>query len=195
MKKVIFILLPLILLALFLYLKLNSRSDGQEVSQVITNTPDFMITEESDVSPNVTQIPGIDIEGFKVVWLIVRDFGKIDLKSNLETKLTSTEAFINDKCKYLVNAGFFGEDGKHIGLFVENGDVISSSEQNNLFNGFLAVDNSTAVISDDVPLNPKNAVQSGPLLYMSGKPIQLNINSQEPARRIVSAVSERKEII
>ena len=159
----------------------------------ITSTPAIV---ELSLSPRPTFYPGVDISGFRVAWIIVRDFEKLKLMSNLEDAKTSTELLINNNCLYLVSGGFFDQEGNHIGLFISDGVMISSSQENSLFNAYFSLSNNLKpLISKKVPASAGFAVQSGPLIYSGGKVININPDNEESARRIIVATTDRNEIV
>ena len=134
---------------------------------------------------------------FTLSYIIERDFSKIELISNLEEKLSSQEALQKNHCDFLTSAGFFGENGKHLGLFQIGNNTIQDVSSSNLLNGYLYINNSEkAIISKELPkiIDPKFALQSGPILMANKLPLDVVSENDETARRVIAATTEKEEI-
>lgn len=132
--------------------------------------------------------------GIQSSWVVIRDMDKLSLHSNLIDNISVYEAKEKWGCKYIINGGFFGEDRKHIGLFVEDGKVLSKEKQSSLFNGFISMVDGKVYITQNALAHPTNAVQTGPLLIKDNIALKI-ISNDEKARRMVAAVSQTGEVI
>jgi exopolysaccharide biosynthesis protein len=198
-KKILLIVLFCLILLISYYLIFSYKNKKQLLNgqqQVSENSQTIDPLIEPNLTPtNVVQSGNID---YQLNYLIVRPTDIIELYSNLEEKLTGKDAQIKFGCTNLVSAGFYGTDNKHIGLFLSEGKILSESAQNSLFNGYLTIDsNKKSTISATPPADLialRIALQSGPILFLQGKPVNLNSNVGDPARRIIAAISNRSEI-
>lgn len=128
----------------------------------------------------------------RAAWVRVRDPQKIILYPNFTEKLSAKDAREEKNCASIVNGGFYTMQNSPIGLFVTEGEKMSDTHKNRLFNGFFSVDyEGNARISYDVPQNGvRFALQSGPLLLQNGVIEKLSIRNDELARRVVVAQEE-----
>jgi uncharacterized protein YigE (DUF2233 family) len=161
-----------------------------------------------DPVPEATSTPTVPISptsqtqtgGIKSSWIIVRNMDKISLLSNIVERLSASEAKEKYGCTAIINGGFYsadesGENAKHIGLFISNGNQISPSQTNTLFNGFFSISGTTPSISSTVPPNVKTALQTGPVLMKNGKASLLTLARDEDARRMIAATTPQNEVI
>lgn len=184
MKKVILTLI--LIIGTTWYMRANTELDNKDISQ----------TKKSDSTPTITPI----LSGPRFSRLSVTEDQQVSLHSNLIDMYSAKEAKENIGCTHLVNAGFYRNDqekqiGKHIGLFVTEGETISNSISNTLFNAFIYKKDSRYYISQSEPVNPEFALQSGPLLISKGNKQLLNLSSDENARRVVAAITNENNLI
>jgi uncharacterized protein YigE (DUF2233 family) len=133
---------------------------------------------------------------YRINWVIAREKNNLFLYSNTINKFTSNEAISKNECKYLINSGFIGNNNNHLGLFKNHEGVISNSENNSTLNGYFYIDDKrNAYISSVPPINPKLALQSGPILMKSNSPTNLSLKNDEHARRVIAAVNRKREAI
>lgn len=118
---------------------------------------------------------------------------KLKFISNLTTKLISSELMRINKCSAGVNGGFYTPAGESLGLLVINGRLVSPGITSSLLNGFLNFSD-PPVISHSPPIDPDNALQNGPLLFLEGQPQLLNIKNDEPTRRIIALITEENQL-
>jgi hypothetical protein len=198
LKKILLILVFFIILILvyyFIFALKRQNQSGSDKSTSISSEPEIttIINPLQSVTPVITSSSG----DYQLNYLIVRPTDIIELYSNLENKLTSTEAKNNSGCLSLVNGGFYGTDNKPIGLFYTQGKLTNNASDNELFNGFFLIDNNEhASIDLNSPDDLKKyriALQAGPILYLSGRPSNIASKS-DPARRIIVGISNRNEI-
>jgi exopolysaccharide biosynthesis protein len=124
----------------------------------------------------------------------------IELYSNLNEKLSSTEAAKKYKCASLVSGGFYTTEFRHVGLFYNNGDLASREIKHNVFDGFIiSTKDNSLYISKTPPKDYENlklALQAGPIIYYNRKPTTISSEaSKERARRIVAATTQDGDII
>lgn len=168
-----------------LYLK-NLASSNQNLLSPIVN----LETPSSELSST----DSIEINSYYIVWEKIEDLSKISLFSNLTDQKTAKVLYKENKCKTLVNSGFYSKEGNHIGLFISNGNKISLYEKNSLFNGVFSLDNNVASINLN-ETNSNNALQAGPVLIFNGVTRNLSIKNDENERRMVIAITENSEVL
>jgi exopolysaccharide biosynthesis protein len=161
----------------------------------IPNDTSFDSNQSPTLSPSQAQ------SGLRTSWFIVDDIENLSLRSNLSDQLSAKEAKDKYECTRIISGGFYsdsetqGKDGKHIGLFVTEGETLSPYKGNSLFNGFLHIENESATISSNVPSNSDIALQTGPLLMTSGNPRKLSLVRDEKARRMVAATTSDNKLL
>jgi uncharacterized protein YigE (DUF2233 family) len=187
MRSFIIIVVMVMLLGLT-YLIIKPRTpdipENTPTSSFTSFTPQLTISESESAKP----------KGIQSSWVVVRDMDKLSLHSNLVDNMSVYEAKEKWGCKYIINGGFFGEDRKHIGLFVEDGTVLSKEKQSSLFNGFISMADGNAYITQNALPNAVNAVQTGPMLIKDSRALKITSN-EEKARRMVAAVSQTGDVI
>lgn len=190
MKKLVFIVIFAVCISgLFLFF-VNNKNPLPTSNSVPDNIPN------PSLSPNKQSVI-INAEGvsMRVLWIKV-DAQKLEFYSNLEAKQISNVIMSEKHCQALVNGGFYSKENTHLGLTVSNGHVISESFKDLLFNGYLWIVSGNSVISSSPPdFTPQIAIQSGPLLMYNNKPMTLAIRNDEPDRRIIAAITDKKELI
>ncbi len=186
MRARAFIILLLIVFSGLTYAFLNRSTD--EITNTITPSISLSPTQSLSTSASTPQ------SGIQSSWIVVRDIDKISLYSNLNEKLAAKEAKEVYGCNALINGSFFGEDQKHIGLFITEGKTLSIPKDSTLFNGFFSIQAKKPVIASQIPSNAYTAIQTGPILMRNGVAVQITSGS-EKARRMVAAVSSTGEVI
>jgi uncharacterized protein YigE (DUF2233 family) len=176
-----FIVILVIIAGLIVFLRTNNSTPSTQIQP--TGTP----TET--VSP--TQRPS----GVQSSWFIVDNPAKLTLHSNLEDKLTALEAKERYGCENIINGGFYTKEDTHIGLFVEDGKELSRFQENSLFNGIFSIENTIPLIAQVVPLHPKLALQTGPILMKDNNIWTLKLTRDENARRMVLGITNDKQIV
>lgn len=137
-----------------------------------------------------------DVDGvaMRISWVEV-DPRKLELYSNLVDKKTSTMIREEKGCKTLVNAGFYSKENRHIGLLIATSGLVSSAQENSLFNGILSIDSSGARIISSEPTHVRLAVQTGPIILYEGRPRTLSIKNDEQDRRMLAAITSDGKLI
>jgi len=101
-----------------------------------------------------------------------------------------------NNCTGGVNGGFYDQNNNPLGLVVTDGNVIHPAIVSDLFNGFLSVSkNNQLAITSAQPVNPKIAIQSGPILVDNGNPLPLTIHNDENSRRMIAATEKDGKVI
>lgn len=185
------VILTVIVLSYFYFINQNS-APSNIVTTSVTQTPSPTTATET---PGVTFEPR-QTEGRKSYWVIVRDTDKIELYSNLEAKLTSSEALKEYSCLHLTTGGFYNTENEHIGLFANHEGILSSATDNATYNGFFSIsEGKEAKITSFVPQNFRLAIQTGPVLMTNGRENNLTIKNDEGARRVVLATTQTGNVV
>jgi hypothetical protein len=180
------------------------------VGAIIFFVRNQILTQKSNVLPASTiastptpppvairQSVVIDIKDvpIRISWAIVNP-KQVELFSNLEEQKLSEEIKVNKSCQILVNGGFYSKENTHLGLFTTDFETISPEIKSPLLNGFLWIQDDNIFIQSKFPnINPRIAIQSGPLLFQGGKPLSLTINNDEPNRRIVAIRTDDDKLL
>ncbi len=196
-KKLIVIIIFVILLLTSTYFIFFRKDSSKSVNSNISITP--INTYVPSDNPSLTKTPNNQNNGdYQLNYIIVRPTDIIELHSNLEEKLTSTEARNKFGCTSLISGGFYGTSDEHLGLFVAQSNLISKSINSTLLNGFFLIDNSktptiVSKVSDNIN-DYRIAIQSGPLLLTNKIKTSAGYDDTDYARRIIVAISNRGEI-
>lgn len=126
----------------------------------------------------------------------ISDPQKLILRPNFEEKSASSILYQNNNCQFLVNGGFYDEDGQPLGWFFTQNKLFRKETKSNLFNGFLSMNKEGIISLNDV--FPTNTViwglQTGPLLIIENQPVVLSLIHDEHDRRLVAALNEKNEL-
>jgi len=142
----------------------------------------------------------IDLEykdiNYRINWVEVSIPQNIVLGANLEEKKTAKSIYNQLGCGALINAGFYTENNDYIGLLYIDDKKLSNESPDTLFNGVFYITNAgDPGIGTGVPLTQiKYAVQSGPILARYRTYQKLKLASDQGARRIVVAVTDKKAV-
>lgn len=136
----------------------------------------------------------IEESGLKVSWIVERYVDDIDLHSNLNEKLTSDQAISTYSCLNLVTAGFYSDQNGHIGLFIDDGVILSEEVDHKTFNGYFSITGNRPLISRQPPVKADEAVQAGPLLILNDEVLEFKSN-QERSRRVIAATNRLGNVI
>ena len=101
------------------------------------------------------------------------------------------------KCQLLVNGGFYTENNEPTGLFITDGETVEAFRSNTLFNGILSVNEfDTPRITRTVPSGVSRiAVQTGPVVFENGSPVNLSLVRDERSRRTVAMATGFNELV
>lgn len=132
-----------------------------------------------------------------VSWYKLEPIENLTLIPNYDSKLTSDEAIKKYNCKFLGNAGFYSKEGKPIGLFVSDGEKISSWQKNDLLNGIFSINSLlTPRITQATPEDPLQiAIQSGPLIKENAAYKNITSGNNNYDRRMLLAVTGENKAI
>lgn len=133
---------------------------------------------------------------YVVRWIVIRDTQRIALNSNLLDSLTTDQIIEKNKCIYLISGSFFDQENNHIGLFISNKNILSSPINDNFFNGYLSInEKGTVLIDQKIQSDSEYALQSGPILLLNEKYIDIkSLNNDKKSRRIVAAIDRRGDL-
>lgn len=133
--------------------------------------------------------------GFLYGQVSVTDVSRLRLFSNLVEQKSGAELAAAKNCEFLVNAGFYDTNNRHLGWFFSGGEELSPRQINRLFDGFLSVASGAAEIGFAPQSAADFGLQSGPVLVFDGKPLKLSIKDDQPRRRVVAALTQDKQLI
>ena len=176
MKKLfeaLFFLLPVIVVAGLIYIWINgSAPEPKSVTLSPTLKPTAVINS-LDIS-----YYGFEVSNLNRLKLVVNS-----------SFLEASKLIKNNNCQLAINAGFYGQDNKPLGLVVIENEVLSEKVISELLNGYLWISDLGGFgITQELPNTQlQTAVQSGPLLFVNGDKRQLTINNDKQARRSVVA--------
>ena len=111
---------------------------------------------------------------------------------NYEDSKPSDDVYVENNCIGLSSAGFYDEMGEPIGYVVNKGEILNQKIESSLFNGFVTLEGSMKITKDDLDSVGKNTdiVQTGPVLLYNKKSMDIKMNNDKYARRIVAAVKD-----
>jgi uncharacterized protein YigE (DUF2233 family) len=97
----------------------------------------------------------------------------------------------------MVNGGFYDVDSSPLGLVTSDRSQIAPFRRNNLLNGILSINEfDTPRITRAVPADSLvHAVQTGPVLWENGSSVELQIQNDEPSRRVIGVVTGSNELL
>lgn len=130
-------------------------------------------------------------------YFTVSDPNALTLIPNFSKKADAKTLFDENRCMNGINGGFYDTANKPLGEFQVGGTYYGGQIENELVNGFVWADASgSAIISSNLPYQSfRFALQTGPILLFNGLPIQLTINNDIGARRMVAAKSRQNQLI
>jgi uncharacterized protein YigE (DUF2233 family) len=186
-KTVVFLVIAFAIA--FIFIKRGKFSnDGAKSEDTPTPTTDMQEVREEDL---ITY----DEYSLSVAEIKVDDNNSVGLIPNFEEELQAEEIAQIHNCTNIVNAGFYTEDRKPIGLFVTEKGVFSSYQNNKTLNGVLSIgETGNVAISYNEPLTPRIAVQSGPIIIFNGEITDLKLQRDFYARRMVAALDTKNNL-
>lgn len=198
MNKIIAVLLLLIIVfgGAFLYLNSSYQKDATPEDDPEQSSSDEQPSSgEKDDGDDPFRLSETS-EEYQIKTLLIRDPGDIALYSNLEDKLSSSDAMVKNDCSDLVTAGFYTKEFDHIGLFISDYIRLSGSSSTLASSGYFSIDsNNTPSITVIEPPDSRIAVQSYPLVYQNGEPVEIVNNTENNARRIIAATTNDQDVI
>ena len=182
----------LLIIAFAIVILFVNREINSTNRSYIQDTP--LPTSEGKEISEVEQI-SYDEFYLSVADIRVGNVNSVDLIPNFEEELQANEIANKNNCKNVVNAGFYTEDRKPIGLFVTEIGILSDYQNNNTLNGVLSIgEKDNVAISYSEPSSPKLAVQSGPVIIFDGETTDLKLQRDFYARRIVAATDTNNNL-
>lgn len=157
----------------------------------------------ANIEPDVSYSPTLaqtnpykdNFDGFRVDWIEISDVSKLALYSNLDSKKSSKQLLSENNCKFLISAGFYNKDIKHIGLFVSEGKLKSKAIVDNFFDGFFYINKGYPQISLNPPGMAEFALQSGPVLLLNDKFLLKTYPNDDYARRILLGITRKGSVV
>lgn len=194
MRRPVVILLFTFALGLLIYLYVRPSLPEEKPPQVPKSVLSQQSLKERDVNTLDFEFKE---EKFKAAWLKITNSEGITLFPNFNRKLTAEEAFNTNGCKSLVSGGFYTKEGKPVGLFVSNYNLLQKEKTSSLFNGVFSInDFNTPRISRKAPRDKlRLALQTGPLIVENSFQKSLSIKNDKPARRLVAAITGDNQVI
>jgi exopolysaccharide biosynthesis protein len=183
----LFISATLILFLIFSYIfKINLENN-------------YSTPPSSEETKNIENQRNINYSGidYTINWFVLESSETLSIHSNLINTARSTEAKENHSCKFLVNGGFYDQDNNHLGLLIENNELISKSISSETFNSFFVIDAdlSVNILENEPELPVEIALQTGPMLIKDNQSINLELTSDKYARRVVVGLNGENEIV
>jgi len=138
----------------------------------------------------------VDSKSYRFAWVKIDDLQRLQLYPNFTNKKAAKNLMENNRCRFLVNGGFYDKDFHPLGWFYNEGQVLSLPQTNRLLNGFLSLNATQEVLITDLPPQGmvKWGLQSGPLLIMEGQKLTLKIRDDEYKRRMIGAINQNGEL-
>jgi exopolysaccharide biosynthesis protein len=180
MKPFILLLLLAAIVTVFLVIRFNTQNSETHADPVPVTTP-----ASSKPAHTITY----DNREFAYEYFIVENYKSIRLIPNFETPVNAETIVKDNACIHAINAGFYGKNSKPIGLWKNDETALGNADANPLLNGFYSIQDNKPAIGYDVPVNPRLAFQSGPILLHDGSPVKLAIRNDEPARRMIAGTA------
>lgn len=136
-------------------------------------------------SPTPTLTVSTEREPYRISW-VAGQSANITLIPNFTQKRTARSLTDANKCKAVINAGFYTKDTQTTGLFITGGKMIRRDIPNALLNGYFVIDqnNAASIRSSPPDASVRIALQTGPILLQDGSPMKLVIRDDEFARRV-----------
>lgn len=193
-RKIFFlIIIALFLIVGFLILNSESRQKTYDNKRPTPQQKPVTVPSTQTYEKPTDSVPSEG--GLAFNWIIVRDPKKVSLHSNLLEKLSSFEAKKKNSCLHLINAGFYTKEDKHVGLFISAGEKLSESKESQLFNGYFSIASDDKPSITWFPSAARLALQSGPILMEKKQPAVLKLEDDNPARRIVLAITQEDNLV
>ena len=187
MKRIIGLIIVACVAGIIVFLAKGGKP--AEKPPVLSANTSIISPSPSPVAIKQSIVLNIDGTSIRVSWVIVNP-NQVELYSNLKEQKLSEEIKVDKSCQILVNGGFYSKENTHLGLFITNFETVSPILKSPLLNGFLWINYNNVFIKNNPPdINPRIAIQSGPLLMQNSEPLILTINDDEPNRRIVAATT------
>jgi uncharacterized protein YigE (DUF2233 family) len=180
-----------VLITLFLFFQLFRLSISNFIETVVVESPpvsDNILRPQPDEKKEIPRVTyGLNTFGY----LIIR--AKASRISLIENRLHDDSETLAKKnhCSQYTNAGYYTSNQVPLGLFVEDGIELYPRHESATLNGFFWVtDDLQASIGTSVPLvSLRLALQSGPLLFLEGKPVLLTIANDRNKRRVTVGIT------
>lgn len=189
MKKIL-IIIPFIIAALGIY-HFFPTSKGAETP---VDHEVLGVSQPIEVKTIDLSLRGVT---YSVVWTPAIEGKDITLIDNFTQKETALSVFKDNKCRILVNGGFYTPEDKPTGLFTTNDVESYPFIRNKLLNGVFSInDFEVPRITRSVPVDHiRVGLQTGPLLVENSWEQALTLSSDKPARRMALATLGSNEVV
>lgn len=171
--------------------------ESTQTTTVVTTTPQTS-PYPSPVRRGERRGEVIDLENkVGVAWTKIATSSALKLYPNFSQKLSAVQTKKKYDCAEIISAGFYDKNNKPLGLFVSDGKTLNEERPNTFFNGYFSLNNNNVLeIEREAPdQNTRLALQSGPILWKNGQPLDLKIFDDKPARRIVLAITSDNKMV
>lgn len=126
--------------------------------------------------------------------IILSSANTVSLIPNFSERYPLTKIVGDHKCLSAINAGFYDEKSKALGLFKIGEKKLSEVHSPTTINGYLSSLDREIVITDEPTENPNWIFQTGPILWQYEQPRIIKMLSDKPARRSVAARNVSGEV-
>lgn len=185
-RKIIWILILLLIAAIFTARKFPKSE--------LKTSPDSVNFPATTKNKNIVELDYKDRK-IAISWFKVDAASRLKLLANFKNKKTAKEVYAENKCKALVNAGFYNQGDTPIGLFINADGILSSYQKNSTFNGFFYQEESGKYyISAEVPINSRITLQTGPILIEKGVAKNLKIKNDSFERRVAAVLTDKNNL-
>jgi len=139
----------------------------------------------------------IDERSFLARYILVENTQDIILLPNFEEKQTSQALLEQSGCRFLVNGGYYAQEGYPTGLFITQSKTLKKHIASSLSDGVYSInDFETPRITRLTPQDPlRVALQNGPMLIENDAILKLNLKRDEEARRMVVGVTGSNQTV
>lgn len=186
-KKLIFVVILLLFFSLIAFLLFN-RSKNSDIVIENTDKQDRFVVDQN-MGGNML------LNNYEIIWFTT-DSKNINLYPNFKDRLTAEDAFIKNTCKSLINGGFYDENNNPIGLFISNNEILNTSEENSLFNGYIYKNGNQNVVISNLPSdNSIFSTQTGPLLIFNNIDQKINVSNSKNSRRMIAGILDKGQVI
>ena len=172
MELVVFAL-PVLILAIVVYILVNGK--GITVSP---QKPNGLTVSSQKIKPNNND--------FEYFFRVFDDLSKLRLVDNQKMR-SSDEVLKENNCVAAINGGFYDKNNEPLSLLISDGEIIAEDNETNLTNGYIWLSELGGFgVSDELPDSKFIfALGTGPLLYLNGEKMDLEIANDKMARRSV----------
>jgi uncharacterized protein YigE (DUF2233 family) len=171
--------LLLIILIIGAWFAVNN-SKTLQVNQTVSITPTPIVYKTVSL--------GEEIYGYEL--FLVRNTGGLKLISNYSQKSSTEDLIQENSCNEAINGGFYAQNDSALGLVISAGNQLSGPINSSLLNGYFSINRQGMPRIDYREYyNDFIGLQSGPILYISRKPVDLRLTDDKTSRRMIAAIT------